>query len=152
MKLKLLLSFLATVIASTAYADCSFTYVNKSHYTVTLQGYFLDDGDGLTNEGWVSVEPTRQVTQVRGGKKCNSLFHHTGQLVTRIVLKNNSGYLIGNKGFLFAADRSYSHYANGNSAMADDGSKITLSNAQRINGKEFKVVICNANIDSDDCK
>ncbi len=152
MKSKLLLSLLALTAANVVFADCSFTFVNKSHEPVTLQGYFLDDGDGLTKEGWITVDPTRQVTQVRGGKKCNSLYHRTGQVTTRVDLKNSSGYWIGNKGFLFAADRSYSHYASGNNAIADNGDKVTLSNAQKISAKEFRVVICSPNLDSDDCK
>lgn len=151
MKLKLLLSIAATSFVLNAFADCSFTYVNKSHSPVTLQGYFLDDGDGQTKEGWITVDPTRQITQVRGGKKCNSLYHRTGQVTTRIDLKNSSGYWIGNKGFLFAADRSYSHNS-GDKAIGDDGNKVTLSNAAKISAKEFKVFICPPNVDSDNCK
>ena len=152
MKIKLFLSVLvATLAISFSYADCSFTYVNKSKHPVTLQGFFLDDGDAQTPEAWITVDSTRQITQVRTGKKCNSLYHKTGQITTRINLKNSTGYWIGNKGFLFASDRSYSHYS-GAHAEADDGADISLSNAQKVSAKEFKVFICETSVDSDDCK
>lgn len=149
MKYKLLFT-LAVSVFSIAYADCSFTYINKSHAPVTLQGYFLENGDQQSKDAWITVDPTRQVTQVRSGKKCNTVYKHSGQVDTRIDLKNSSGYWIGNKGFLFAADRSYSHYS-GDRALADDGTKVTLSNAAKISGKEFKVVICQPDVDSDSC-
>jgi hypothetical protein len=117
---------------------------------VTLQGYFLENGDGLSEQAWVTVPPTQQLTQVRSGKKCNSIYQHTGQVVTRIDLKNNSGYWIGNKGFLFAADRSYSHYT-ADRAKSNDGKEITLSNAAKITGKDFKVFICDGKTDSNNC-
>jgi|GEM_PF-3296519 len=151
MKLRLILATAVAISAmSTVYADCSFTYINKSHVPVTLQGYFLENGDGQSKDAWITVDPTRQVTQVRGGKKCNTVYKHSGQVATRVDLKNSSGYWIGNKGFLFAADRSYSHYS-GDRALADDGSKVTLSNGAKITGKEFKVVICQPDVDSDNC-
>lgn len=147
MKLKFIF---AVAAISTVYADCSFTFVNKSHAPVTVQGYFLENGDALSKDAWITVDPTRQITQVRGGKKCNAVYKHSGQVVTRIDFKNSSGYWIGNKGFLFAADRSYSHYSS-DRALADDGSKVTLSNGAKITGKEFKVVICQPDVDSDNC-
>lgn len=151
MQLKFILGLITGMVIASAYADCCFTFVNKSHETVTVQGYFLENGDGLSKDTWITVEPTREVTQVRGGsKKCNAVYKHSGQIATRVDIKNGSGYWIGNKGFLFAADRSYSHYA-GERALADDGSPITLSNGGKISGKEFKVVICQADVDSDSC-
>lgn len=131
-------------------ADCNFIYVNKSAHSVTLQGYFLEGGDVVNTTGWITIEPTRQVVQVRSGNKCNAIYKHSGQVATKIDLKNGSGYWIGNKGFLFAADRSYAHYS-ANRAAADDGANITLSNENKITAKEFKVFMCNANIDSNDC-
>ena len=151
MQFKIIVGGIFVGLLANSFADCNFTYVNKTHSSVTLQGYFLDDGDGQSKDAWVTVEPTRQITQVRGGKKCNALLHHTGQVVTRVDLKNASGYWIGNKGFLFAADRSYSH-TSADKALADDGDKITLSNASKITGAEFKVVICAPEMDSDNCK
>ncbi len=139
------------LLGKLAAADCNFTYVNKSTHPVTLQGYFLEDGDGLSDTGWITVEPTRQVVQVRTGKKCSSIYKHSGQLETRINLKNASGYWIGNKGFLFAADRSYSHYRNKDHALADDNAPVVLSNGTKVSVKEMKVFICDAKIDSDDC-
>lgn len=148
MKNKLVLSaLLASLAIGTAFADCTFTYVNTSSHPVTLQGYFLEAGDAKTDEGWVTVAPTQQLTQVRQGKKCNSIYQHSGQIATRIDLKNNSAYWIGNKGFLFAADRSYPH----GTATSDDGQPVTLSDGIKVSGKEFKVVICSSSVNSDDC-
>jgi hypothetical protein len=151
MKSKLILSALvASLAVGTAFADCTFTYVNKSSHPVTVQGYFLEGGDAQTPQGWVTVAPTQQATQVRQGKKCSSIYQHSGQVATRVDLKNNSGYWVGNKGFLFAADRSYSHYS-GDFAKSDDGQNVTLSNGSKISGKEFKVFICDSSISSDNC-
>lgn len=151
MKNKLILSLLSAMSINLTFADCSFTFVNKSDHSVTLQGFFLEKGDQQSNQGWITVEPTRQITQVRTGDRCNASFKHSGQVATRVNLKNSSGYWIGNKGFLFAADRSYSHYS-GNYAIADDGSNVTLSNGEKISRKEFKVSICDSNVENDDCK
>jgi hypothetical protein len=151
MKKKLsLCALLSTLVVSTAFADCTFTFVNKSKTAVTLQGYFLDDGDALSDQAWLTVGPTREINQVRTGKKCTAIYKHTGELSTRVDLKNNSGYWNGNKGFLFAADRSYSHYT-GSYAKSDTESAITLSNAVKVSGADFKVYICDASVDPDDC-
>lgn len=151
MKSKLILSaLLSSVLLGTAFADCTFTFINKSSSPVTVQGYFLEAGDAVSDEAWVTVDPTRQISQVRSGKKCNAIYKHTGQVATRIDLKDNSGYWIGDKGFLFAADRSYSHYS-GDRAKSDSGKDITLSNGIKISAKEFKVYICDGSVDSDDC-
>lgn len=153
MKFKLLLSALIFfIIEHVVLADCTFVYINKSKSPVTLQGYFMENGDAKNPQGWVTIDPTREVTQVRGGTvKCNSLFKHSSELVTRVDLKNGSGYWIGNKGILFAADRCYSHYAK-NRAVADDGNEVTLSNEIKVNSKQFRVVICDPSIDKNNCK
>jgi hypothetical protein len=151
MKSKVVLpALVAALSVSSAFADCSFTFVNKSTHPVTIQGFFLEGGDATADSAWITVGPTRQITQVRSGKKCNAIYKHTGQVATRVNLKNNSGYLIGNKGFFFAADRSYSHYT-GDRALADDGKPVTLSNGQKITSKEFKVFICEGSVDGDQC-
>ena len=149
MKSKLILSALvASLAVGTAFADCTFTFVNKSSHPVTLQGYFMDSGDAQTAQGWITVAPTQQETQVRQGGKCSDIFKHSGQVSTRVDLKNKSGYWIGNKGFLFASDRSYSHTA-ADTAKSDDNQPITLSNGAKISAKEFKVFVCNPDITSD---
>lgn len=151
MKKKLAIgALLSALTVNIAFADCTFTFVNKSKTAVTLQGYFLDDGDGISDQAWLTVGPTREINQVRSGKKCTAIYKHTGELSTRVNLKNNSGNWSANKGFLFAADRSYSHYI-GNFAKSDTESDITLSNAVKVSGSDFKVFICDSSVDPDDC-
>lgn len=132
------------------FADCRFTFVNNSTHQVTLQGFFLSSGESQTNTRWVSVAAGETVEQSRIGGKCDAVYRHTGQMVTRISLKNDSGYWLGNKGFLFVADRSYSTYASSR-ALADDGAEITLSNGAHMTPSQFEVFICDGTVNSDDC-
>lgn len=136
---------------SIAFADCKFVFVNNSTHQVTLQGFFLSGGESQTDNGWIQVADGDTAEQLRTGGKCDGVYQHTGQMVTRVNLKNDSGYWLGNKGFLFTADRSFSTYAT-NRALADDGAELTLSNGARITSNQFKVFICDATVNSDECK
>ena len=132
------------------FADCQFTYVNNSNHPVTLQGFFLSGGESQNDLMWVTLKAGSKAKQLRIGGKCDAVYLHTGQMVTRVNLKNNSGYWLGNKGFLFVDDRSYSTY-KANRALADDGAEISLSNGVEVTSRQFKVFICDGTVNSDDC-
>lgn len=133
-----------------AFADCQFTFINNSTHPVTLQGFFLSGGESYNDLAWVTVEAGDKIEQLRKGGKCDAVYQHTGQMVTRVNLKNNSGYWLGNKGFLFAEDRSYSSY-KASRALADDAAEISLSNGIAVTSSKFKVFICDGTVNSDDC-
>lgn len=146
-----LLVLLYGVLQANTYADCTFEMVNNSDHPVTVQGFYLDNGDDLDSKNWLTVPPASTLTQVRNGTvSCNANYKHSGQLVTKVALQNSSGYWIGNKGFMFASDRSYANIGT-DQAMSDDESSITLSNGIPITATKFKIVICNDSVDSDDC-
>lgn len=132
------------------FADCKFVFVNNSAHPVTLQGFFLSGGESQTSTGWVTVAAGENAEQARIGGKCDAVYQHTGQMITKISLKSNSGYWLGNKGFLFVADRSYSTYTLSR-ALADDGAEITLSNGIHITSTKFEVFICDGTTNSDEC-
>lgn len=143
---------LVSMVNFYVYADCTFKFINNSNHPVTLRANF----QGVTstnNSDWITLAPSGESQQVIvGSYKCNNAYMQAGQMVSRIDLRNNSGYWVGNKGFLFASDRSYSSYTgNASRAIADDGAPITLSNGLSVSVKQFKVYICNDDTYSDDC-
>lgn len=151
MKQRFLFSLVAGVLSTSAFADCTFVYENKTDHPVTVQGFF-DTGDNKpVGTNWIVAESNTTTTQkISGDNKCNAIFRHSGQLLARIALKNDSGYWTGNKGFLFSTDRSYASIGE-NKAFADDKENITLSNGLPVTENKFHVMICNADVNSDDC-
>ena len=87
MKSKLILStLLSSVLLGTAFADCTFTFINKSSSPVTVQGYFfLEAGDTVSDEAWVTVDPTRQISQVRSGKNVMLFTNTLGKLPPALI-------------------------------------------------------------------
>lgn len=152
MRKQLLLTLSAVAFVSSASADCNFIYDNKTDHAVTLRGYFDNsDNTNPTMSKWVLVESNATTVQkITGNERCNDIFHHSGQLLARVSLQNGSGYWTGNKGFLFSTDRSYANIG-ASKAFADDQSEITLSNGIPVTAQEFKVMICDADVNSDDC-
>lgn len=142
---------LGSALIKNVFADCTFVYENKTPHPVTLQGFFLDNGDNLSSKNWIVAESNTKTEQTRvGSVGCNATYQHSGELVTKVVLQNNSGYWVGDKGFLFATDRSYANIGSGK-AIADDESSITLSNGIPVSKNKFKILICDSSVDSDDC-
>lgn len=139
------------LLQANSYADCTFEVVNNSSHPVTVQGFYQENGDEMDSKNWLTVQPSTTGTQVRNGTvSCNANYRHSGELVTKIVLKNSSGYWIANKGFLFSTDRSYANIGT-DMALSDDESPITLSNGIPIKADKFRVLICDDSVDSDDC-
>lgn len=145
------LFLILSVISASSFADCSFEIINHTAHPVTLQGYFIEDGEKKSSTSWITVKPNSSVTQVRVSKDsvCNSSLHNSGSLATKVELKNKSGYWIGNKG-LFSSDQSYASLEHSKS-VADNDKAITLSNGLEVNENKFRVAICNEDVDGDDC-
>lgn len=145
------LFLLLSIASASSFADCSFEITNHTAYPVTLQGYFIENGDKKSSTSWITVKPNSSVTQVRSSKDsvCNSSLKYSGSLATKVELKNKSGYWIGNKG-IFSADQSYASLEYDKS-LADNDKAITLSNGVEVNENKFRVAICNEEVDSDDC-
>lgn len=145
------LFFILSVVSATSFADCSFEITNHTAHPVTLQGYFIENGEKKSSTSWVTVKPNSSLTQVRSSKDavCNSNLKYSGSLATKVELKNKSGYWIGNKG-LFTSDQSFASLEHSKS-LADNDKEITLSNGVEVNENKFSVAICDENVDSDDC-
>lgn len=155
------LVILLSVIGAYSYADCTFIVENKTSHPVTVQGFYLENGEGMQESAWVLAKPHSTIKQTRvSDLACNDTYQHSGELVTKIELKNDSGEWKGNKGLLFADDKSYACIENkapsGDGiiakAQADDKANITLSNGIKISDNTFKVKICDVDTDSDDCE
>lgn len=153
MKKKCVLAGIAVIYSMSVFADCSFVFVNKTPHDVTLTGFYIDNNsDVLESSNWVTAKANQTTTQLRGDiANCNSSYNHSGELITRIKLKNNTGSWIATKGFLFATDRSYASVASNTTVLSDDESAITLSNGMPITRDQFKVMICTDDVDSDEC-
>lgn len=145
------LFLILSVVSASSFADCSFEVINHTANPVTLQGYFIENGEKKSPTSWITVKPNSSVTQVRSSKDsvCNSSLQHSGSLSTKVELKNKSGYWIGNKG-VFSADQSYASLEHEKS-LADNDKEITLSNGMEVSENKFRVAICNGEVDSDDC-
>ncbi len=148
---KMLLYIIAVVIfISYVNADCTFVYDNRTTHPVTLQGGYIDKGESV-DSNWIIAEPNSTTEQTKSGTvDCNAVLNHSAQIITKIVLKNNSASWVGNKGFLFASDRSFANVYNGG-AIADDESGVTLSNGAFIGKNKFSVIICDLSTDSNEC-
>lgn len=152
MKKRFVLAGVSIICSINVFADCSFVFVNKTPHDVTLKGFYIDNSNVLESSNWVTAKANQTTTQLLSDvADCNSSYNHSGELITRIKLKNNTGSWIGTKGFLFATDRSYTSVGSNTTVLSDDESAITLSNGMPITRDQFKVMICTDDIDSDEC-
>lgn len=154
MKLKAIFAGVCSMgILISANADCNFTVENKTSHPVTMQGYFLEGGSAINDNNWMTAKPNQTATQlVAGEKNCDAIYKHSGRLVTRMDIKNGSGYWLGNEGLLFVKNKSFAYTTAANQkAVADDKAMVTLSNGVPVKKQDFTVVICDNAISADDC-
>lgn len=142
-------------------AKCEFVYNNKTDHAVTLQGYFMDakdDSGAKDADNWIVVKPNSKVTQIRVGSTCEKTLKRSngqssGQIASKVDLKNDSGFWLANKGLMpWMDDKSFSRYTGASRATADDGVEVTLSDETVVTKKQFNVSICNSDVGDSDCR
>ena len=145
------LSVVLLCLTGLSYADCNINVKNKTDFPVTFSGFYTSESGVQSQFSWKTVAANSIQTQVLYGvDSCISMHKDAEDLSVGIKLKNGSGFWVGDKGFIFSSDRSYSAITD-TGALNDANSKITLSNGLKITHSDFSVVICIASLTSDEC-